>query len=225
MSKDLKQTQRGLIDEVQKRTELIVNDIRSFSYSKIKKANDSRSYINKIGGGNFLCALGIFSVLNLLAKINSILNGKRYENKNKKWGIYDDDGKKIVSEKECFVELYSDTTSLIKWGLKNKKDARDFWDNYRNSLSHVTVPKDGVAAYDEKELKDEDFDVFINKLKQDNRNIYGLNGINSIRQECLAIAVELFNEKLLDICDFVKDKINKCDNKNILVNIENLLNG
>ena len=208
MSKDLKQTQRGLIDEVQKRTELIVNDIRSFSYSKIKKANDSRSYINKIGGGNFLCALGIFSVLNLLAKINSILNGK-----------------KIVNEKECFVELYSDTTSLIKWGLKNKEDARDFWDNYRNNLSHVTVPKDGVAAYDEKELKDEDFDVFINKLKQDNRNIYGLNGINSIRKECLAIAVELFNEKLLDICDFVKDKINKCDNKNILVNIENLLNG
>jgi len=223
MTKDLTQIKQKLIQEVQQRTEFIVNDIHSFIYSKIMQTDDNRSYIHTIGGGNFLCTIGIFSVLNLLAKVNSILNGKKYENKNGKWDIYDKNNKK-VTERKCFVELYENTKSLIRWGLKDKVETESFWNKYRNSLSHVTVPKDGVAAYDPKQLKGTDFDTLIISIKQDNRDIYGLNGIDANGRQCLAIAVELFNEKLLIIYEFLKNKINECNDKEILDDIDKLLN-
>lgn len=221
MTKDLKQIKQELIQKVQQRTEFIVNDIHSFIYSKIKQADDNRSYINAIGGGNFLCTLGIFSVLNLLAKINSILNGKECKKVNSRCDIYSKDKK--VTEKDCFVELYKDTKSLIKWGLKDKEEVKSFWNNYRNSLSHITVPQDGVAAYSPKQLKGIDFDTLIIALKQDNRDIYGLNGINDNQQKCLAIAVEVFNEKLTTISDFIKNKLNQCNDKKVLNNIKEFL--
>lgn len=218
---DIKQFKKELIREIEQRVDLIVNDNRTFIYSKIKEASDNRQYINKFGGGNFLSTLGIFSALNLLAKVNAILNKASVQKDKSIFRLYQN--KRSLSEKEAFAGLYKDTRKFINWGLDSENEAKEFWDKYRNSLSHTAIPKDGVAASSSDQLRGINFDVFILSLKVSNRSIYGLNGLDSNKNLCQAINVELFNEKLLDICDFIIKKIDQCANQSVLGNINVIL--
>jgi len=81
---DLEKLKSELVSEIKLRTNFIINDNRAFIHSKIQQSSLGQNFIYPIGGGNFLMTLGVFSILNLLSKINSVLNGTKLWTKEEK---------------------------------------------------------------------------------------------------------------------------------------------
>lgn len=239
---NLEELKNELVREIKLRVNFIINDNRAFIYSKIQQATLSQNFIHPIGGGNFLMTQGVFSVLNLLSKINSVLSGsdlwtklekKELEEALKKFKktypkyiklsltIFPNQIKK--TEKDCFVDFYNDTKNIVSWGIKDKEYANNFWRDFRNKLAHIALPHQPVAAYSPEQLKKINFDNFINFLKIKNENIIGLNGKDENGNDIVALSIELLSEKLLDLYLFIEKKIKDCSDEQKLNNIKLLI--
>ncbi len=238
-------TKQEISEHVQSRVKMLINDCRTFIYAKIHLGSDkNQNLVNYVGGGNFLCALGIFSLLNLLGKINEVVDGGDINTKENITQIkkeffsfrkkYPDEatllnqlvvsgfsGNPKKSEKDCFIKLFNDTKDFINWGLDNKT-AGSFWSNFRNKLSHIAIPADAVAGLPPEKIKDKDFFEILDAVKNSKYPIYGKNGIRD-GEVVDAIAIERFTESIPKIANYVVEKIKKVESEEILHNITEII--
>jgi hypothetical protein len=188
---EMKKIQDELIDEIRQRVNFITSDCDTFLAAKglvDKRQIDTsiatgqlvaipqkKSHIQKweTGGGNFLMALGLFAVLNFLAKVHRHLtdpdafiaqNDREIVNETIK-GLKKDPKLKVilegkntrwlpprvgdVNEKESFIKLVDALPNKIDLGIPDDKgeSAGEIWNSLRNSLAHMAWPKSPLGAY------------------------------------------------------------------------------
>jgi hypothetical protein len=216
----------GVINELDTRVNFMVNDCRTFYSAKTCRFNCC------IGGGNFLSILGGFSLINLLSKVNNILNdGKAWDEREivaiktegsklakgfKKHFHIPKVGNLKKNETDCFVELFMDTKSRIPWGFTTTQDAKKIWTAYRNKLTHIASPALSASALRPQDIVGVDFNKLVNAIHEaDEGYIYGCNNADSCAGK--AIAAEKLNEHLLDIWEIVKSKLETCGPEKILL--------
>ncbi len=147
----------------------IINDCLTFSKLRLHH-NPIYKSLNS-GGGNFLMALGLLSILGFLAKIYITLADPKSvidEIKNKELKTFKADLAKMakvdkkllnslvipragsINEEDAFVRLINKVQddNIAYLGL-NDSSARIIWKIYRNKLAHLTVPLAPVGVYDQ----------------------------------------------------------------------------
>lgn len=240
-------TKKQLTEHIKVRVEMLVNDCRTFIYAKTKMANDHElEEAEWPGGGNFLCTLGAFSILNLLSKINEVLDGGDINKKTdldriksefstfkKKFPDHANLLKHLIvagfagntakSEKSCFIKLYKDTKTFINWGFSKKEDAGKFWDAFRNKLSHVALPANAVAAFSPHDIKNKNYLNIVSRESRSKSPIFGPNGINDRKEIIDALAVERLVENINKISEYIVAKVDKCSDQKTIDNISEIL--
>ena len=172
-------------------------------------------------------------MLNLLSKVNSILNGaamwsdddRRQANivkagiasEAKKYFRLPRVGDLKKNEDDCFVELFEDTRLVIPWGFDDSHEAKSVWASYRNKLAHVASPASGAAALAPNDVAGLQFEELVIAIKTSKYNIYDYHSADS--PDGKVISAEKLNESLHDIWETVKDKINTCSDSKIISNI------
>lgn len=127
------------------RSGMIVNDCRTFLAAKTQSQKTfDMAKSGQIGGGNLLCAVGLFSILSLLSKVFVLV--KNYDhwidltkNSSREGG---------VNETYAFAEFvdYLQKNNL-NLGLPNKKDENQkIWSRIRDELSHMAWPLHPISS-------------------------------------------------------------------------------
>jgi len=226
---------------------MIVNDCRTFIYAKTKMPSDNELVeADWPGGGNFLCTLGAFSILNLLSKVNEVLDGGGVNKKTELDRIKSEfsdfrekypnhanllkhlivagfAGNTVKPENACFVKLYKDTKTFINWGFPRKEDAGKFWDAFRNKLSHVALPADAVAAFSPHDIQGKNYLNIVSQESSSKNPIFGPNGINDKKEIIDALAIERLVENINKISEYILAKVEKCSDQKIIDNISEIL--
>lgn len=150
---------------IQQRTEFITSDCDTFIMARVQKVEYAKW---NTGGGNFLMAVGLFSVLNFLAKIHLHLvkpklftsdsDREDYLIKVEELKTANPEYKKFlnsltkpkvnsVNETYAFEILVNTLPKYIDLGIIHYKIApREIWKIYRNLLSHMAWPGSSIAT-------------------------------------------------------------------------------
>lgn len=125
---------KDLAMEIELHSRLMLADIDTFVWLKMdqKSLYDSTAKQLGIGGGNFLSVLGLFSILDYLAQIYTVLRLGNIPKKRK--GVIQPETEQF--ERVC--KLLSD--SVGNWRL-TKSQIRKSWDFFRNEITHRAYPK------------------------------------------------------------------------------------
>lgn len=230
---------QNIINEFEKRTNYLLNDCNSFLYLKcIPSVTDNECAENNIGGGNFLMAIGLFSLVNLAAKINYAIDGNEHFTKEEIGEIVkvkkmlidsSESNKKIISarfivpkintlktpENKCFEKLFLDTKDIVTWGIE-LADCQNIWDYYRNKLSHLSIPGGAIAA-NGNNVTGINYKILHNVYSNPSRKIFISSNGHYV------LDVDKLSGQFPVIKEWLKDKINNVDNKTILEKIRNII--
>lgn len=117
----------------------IIHDIKTFQW--LRWNNPGLIEKESLGGGNILSLLGLFSVINYLAKVYKILeSGKqptRDPNKDKKL---------FFTEEQAFKRLAMDYPDEIIQPIQSDANLTKVWTIFRNVLSHTAQIPAGNQA-------------------------------------------------------------------------------
>jgi hypothetical protein len=177
----------NIIDWTRDRVNSIVFDSNTFIYTKAISPEAFRKDGYKLGGGNFLVALGIFSSLGFIAKVYAILANKFVKNK---------DGS--INETEAIWSLISDMPYNISLGLpKDKQFVTDNWRQIRHALVHMSYPKLTIFSWGgEKGLS---FEEIIRKIQNTTKKPFFKLGVR----------IELLASYLYKIIDWMELELNE----------------
>jgi hypothetical protein len=231
MNKFSKKTE--LLRIVDDRANMMIADTNTFIWLRHNHPDELRKN-KEIGGGNLLMALGLFSALNLMAKVHKILRkGKgcivqkadvqEFRSIVKKYPELK--GKiqplavgQVINEEDAFVKLIKDSNA--KFGLSDE-GLRAAWQSFRNYLSHTATIRPGHSSVTF-QIKSRNFEQFIEKENNRKRPVFGFNQhglrfypdtlnieVRYIRDWLLnKIKEEYFtNDKIEDAFDWVQDWI------------------
>ncbi len=116
----------------------IINDIKTFQYLRWNKPGLIER--EKLGGGNILSILGLFSVLNYLGKIYKTLQSGKIHTRET-----NADDKKYFTEEQAFKRLNMDCPFDIV-NPKNDINLTNIWKIFRNTLAHTAQIPQGNQA-------------------------------------------------------------------------------
>lgn len=161
---------KSVIEEISKRTEMIVSDCRTYLWAKTDANSIFRNAVEinkqKLGGGNLLSILGAISTLVFLSKIFYLFRKPDYYDELHK--KYDDfklefeksnfkdflsKWKEIIelktykyqfNEEKCFKKLLK--SAPLTWKENDDKKLTNLYQSYRNELVHMIKSKDTVSA-------------------------------------------------------------------------------
>jgi hypothetical protein len=119
----------------------ITNDSRAFLWIRSVYASDISDSELKIGGGNLLIAMGAFSAIDYLSKVNYCLS-RPFGNLPKSGMIY------APVAPDCFVHFIKNSNLPVSLGIEEVPVAelKTFWDDWRNKLSHFNVQRNNHSA-------------------------------------------------------------------------------
>jgi hypothetical protein len=194
---DIKQLIKSDIIE---RTHQITNDSRAFFWLRSNYYKDLQMKELKIGGGNLLVALGLFSALNYLCNIYYCLTKPKNNKFRFKKGIYD------PVNKDNFVHFIKNQQSGVIFGIEDldKKELEILWEDWRNNLVHFCTPRYGNTAV-----------AFITKKTKQSKKEYLsiINDNDPKRHPFLGIrsnwvlSIEILTNKLDIIADYIGNKV------------------
>lgn len=162
---------RNLIKVVNDKS-LVINDV--FTFIKLRSMHPGMFCRGSWGGGNFLQALGLFSLVNLYLKIYFLIKNPDMFISSKELDLFKKTRKKIKTCKKygpikdiiinnpktnwhIFKGSLNETEAFCKFvewlrgvgldlGIKNG-DAAEVWKIYRNALTHTAFPGDFVKTF------------------------------------------------------------------------------
>lgn len=163
----INQKREELKKAIEERT-WMVNDARLFTWAKCEGRQKIIEKL-KIGGGNFLTVLGLFSVLNFLAKTYFLLHDgsgiwtieevrqisqELNKSPETKGAVPPPVGSPKQSEAECFVKfaldlefpLFQDSKQLST--TEQRELYEKIWRSYRNKLAHMAMPAHAAITLD-----------------------------------------------------------------------------
>ncbi len=187
---------------------MITNDCRTFLAAKTQsKRTFDLHKSGEIGGGNILCAIGLFSLLNLLSKV--FVLAKNYDRYMKT-----ETEKGTVNETDAFAEFISYLQSKdFDLGLPlAKSENKKIWGLIRDELSHMAWPAGAISSYSAMEPNEID----LSKLE------FMVNGfappfyearINEAKE--LICNTDRLYISMPKIVDLLNDFIDNADNKNV----------
>lgn len=146
-----------LAEIIQNRTHSLIADANAFIWLRAEQGTVLQD--GRIGGGNFLMALGLFSIINFLGKVYSLLEDPsiaitQEEVEEAKQLVKSVDGLKANKAFELKrVGQINETTSSLKLFAEcpyldsgfSEDELRRVWDGVRNNLSHMIVPYNGIT--------------------------------------------------------------------------------
>jgi len=209
----------------------VINDCLTFTKLRLQH-NSLYKQLNS-GGGNFLMALGLLSVLGFLSKIYSVLSNRE--------AVVDEKKHQSLKNLKCQIEQFPDIDKnlfkkfiLPRVGSLNEEDAfvnfivkvqsenvdylgldensaRKVWKFYRNKLAHLTVPLAPVGVYD-KDLSHMDW--------VDIEYLISKQGSFLVRDNLILCNSDKLVQNAKKLSIWLSTYIDTCDDENI----ENALN-
>lgn len=214
---------------------LIIADLRTFQWLKTSASKLYEKAVKKygIGGGNFTTALVCFTSLDLLAQIYSFLRKGIPDSEQKvRWhsaiqnnkelnSIYIDLKEKgfinedwdMTNHTNAFKKLINDSKIWTKYG---DIELNKIWDSYRNSLSHMSFPKEPVFGIEFKKVTN--YSTFIKKLeKTEEGNVQPF----VISDNNIICYHDILLKDVIRIKEWLITKIQVCDDENKIITINN----
>jgi hypothetical protein len=172
----------NIIDRTRDRVNSIVFDSNVFTYTKATNPEAFKNESYKLGGGNFLVALGIFSSLGFIAKVYVTLIDKTVKNR---------DG--TINETDAIWSLINDMPDNISLGLpKNKQFVAEQWQQIRHALVHMSYPKLTIVSWGGG--KDLNYEQIIQKIQTSKKKPFFKLGVR----------IELLANYLYKIIDWME---------------------
>ncbi len=125
---------------------MITKDCRTFFAAKTQSSTTHQMIISgEIGGGNLLCAIGLFSLLNLVSKVYLLTKDFDHYLTPGSTGVRDGQ----VNETDAFSELVEYLqTSGVDLGLAvDKTSNKDVWRRIRSELTHMSWPDAAISSF------------------------------------------------------------------------------
>lgn len=112
---------------------MIFDDCDSFLLMRM------RADKNYYGAGNWLQIIGLFAVFNLYGKINWVLEKDSWQDNGNgmTWDII---------ELAAFQLICKQTRAELELGIENGEDAKEVWQTFRNTPSHMAIFKLGTGG-------------------------------------------------------------------------------
>jgi hypothetical protein len=153
--------------EVRRKVDFLLGDCRTFSAVRTDQFKWFTADAS-LGGGNFLMALGLMSLLGVLAKVHLWLidpesfstAADREEAKRAMTRIADvlpemkPALKKLQSprpgdcnEQRAFTKFIEAMKGEVNLGIANNVESEEVWRKIRNNLTHMAAPDGGIAVY------------------------------------------------------------------------------
>jgi hypothetical protein len=117
----------------------IVHDVQTFQWLRFN--NPEIFDREKLGGGNILSIIGLFSVINYYSKVYKILQSGKLPKKDKEVA-----SKTVFVEDQAFKTLVQDFEEKIVSPEQNDESLTKIWKIFRNSLSHMAQIYPGNQA-------------------------------------------------------------------------------
>lgn len=190
------------------RSQMIINDCRTFLAAKSQSLETyDMVKSGEIGGGNILCAIGLFALLNLLSKVYVL--SKNFN----KWMI---DGS--VNETYAFAEFvdYIQTNGLDLGLPTNKNDNKEIWKRLRNALTHMAWPDGAISSHDPIDYNP-DSSISFQQLEFMVKGFFPpFRDVNIDRNQTLVCCVDSLYLYMPDIVDSLNKAIDQAIESNVL---------
>lgn len=212
---------------------LIFADLKTFQWLKTSAPKLYEKAVKRygIGGGNFTTALVCFTSLDLLAQIYNFLRKSMPNNEQKlQWEtaiqsneelntLYTDLKEKgylqedwnMTNHTNAFKKLVNDSKI---WTNYDDNHLSKIWDSYRNSLSHMSFPKEPVWGIEFSGVKNySNFTKRLEETEEDNLQPFDIYGDDIV---CLH---DVLLKDVIKVKKWLIEKVKSCDEEDRIKNI------